>query len=73
MKPNAVINYNIIDIRMVDKYYNMMIGFIIECLRKGCKWYKKAFLYIVDMCMLLNTYILYDKAQAGVRSQPSLT
>ncbi|XP_063875711.1 uncharacterized protein LOC135108529 isoform X2 [Scylla paramamosain] len=67
MKPDAVIDDNI-NMRLVDKS-DMMIGFI-DCLRKGCKWYKKSFLHIIDMC-LLNAYILF-KTQVGEQSPPSL-
>ena len=63
MKSDAFIDYNI-NMRLVDKS-DIMIGFI-DCLRKGCKWYNKAFLHIIDMCML-NAYILY-KTQVGERS-----
>lgn len=67
MKPDAIIDTNI-NMRLVEKS-DMMIGFI-DCLRKGCKWYKKYFLYVIDMCML-NAYILY-MTQVGERLQPSL-
>lgn len=54
-KPDAVIDYNI-NMRLVDKS-DMMIG-AIDCLRRSCKWYKKAFLHLLDMTVL-NSFILY--------------
>lgn len=55
-KPDAVVDYNI-NMRLVDKS-DMMVGEI-DCLRKCCKWYKKAFLHLLDIT-ILNAYILYQ-------------
>ncbi|KAK3895096.1 hypothetical protein Pcinc_001191 [Petrolisthes cinctipes] len=53
-KPDAVLDYNI-NMRLVDKS-DMMVSSI-DCLRKTCKWYKKAFFHL-DVTVL-NCYILY--------------
>ncbi|KAK3893834.1 hypothetical protein Pcinc_002370 [Petrolisthes cinctipes] len=54
-KPDAVLDYNI-NMRLVDKS-DMMVSSI-DCLRKTCKWYKKAFFHLLDVTVL-NCYILY--------------
>ncbi|KAK4318076.1 hypothetical protein Pmani_010902 [Petrolisthes manimaculis] len=61
LKPDVVFDYNI-NMRLVDKS-DMMISSI-DCLRKTCKWYKKAFLHLIDICVL-NAYILYTQQHQG--------
>lgn len=56
-KPDAVVDYNI-NMRLVDKS-DMMVGEI-DCLRKCCKWYKKAVLHLLDI-ITMNAYILYKQ------------
>lgn len=56
-KPDAVIDYNI-NMRLVDKS-DMMVSDI-DCLRKTRKWYRKAFLHILDL-VVLNCHILHQQ------------
>lgn len=55
LKPDVVLDYNV-NMRLIDKS-DMMIS-TIDCLRKSVKWYRKAFLHLIDICVL-NAYILY--------------
>ena len=54
-KPDTVCDYNI-NMRLVDKS-DMMVGEI-DCLRKCCKWYKKAFFHLLDLSVL-NAFNLW--------------
>lgn len=48
--------------RPIDKS-DMRIS-TIDCLRKAVKWYRKAFLHLIDICML-NVYVLYTQQHEG--------
>lgn len=64
-KPDAVVDYNV-NMRLVDKS-DMMVAEI-DCLKKCCKWYKKAILHLLDMTVL-NAHILYQHLS---KTKPSL-
>jgi len=56
-KPECIINYNLLA-RGVDKN-NQLASFYFSNTR-SVKWYKKIFLYAVEVC-LINSYILFKK------------